>query len=80
MHIYSESFPREKVYLHLDRSAYNTGEKIWYKAYITVEGVPSQLSKNLYVDLLDERGNVLDRNTAPVIESSASGTFDIPKS
>jgi hypothetical protein len=79
MHVYSDAYPREKVYLHLDRSAYNTGESIWYKAYITVEGLPSLLSKNLYVELMDERGNVLDRNSAPVIESSAAGSFVIPK-
>jgi hypothetical protein len=79
MHVYSGAYPREKVYLHLDRGAYNTGEPIWYKAYITVEGLPSLLSKNLYVELMDDKGNVLDRNTAPVIESSAAGNFPIPK-
>lgn len=79
MHIYSDAYPKEKVFLHLDRSAYNTGETIWYKAYITVEGLPSPLSKNLYVELMDGKGNVLDRNSAPVIESTAAGSFDIPK-
>ena len=79
MHIYSNGYPREKVYLQLDRSAYNTGESIWFKAYITVEGLPSPLSKNLYVELLDDKGVVIDRNTAPVIESSAAGAFGIPK-
>jgi hypothetical protein len=44
-----------------------------------MEGLPSPLSKNLYVELLDDKGNVLDRNSAPVIESSAAGSFVIPK-
>lgn len=79
MHVYSEAYPPEKVYLHLDRSAYNSGESIWYKAYITSEGLPSEISKNLFVELLDDHGKVLDHNSAPVIESSAAGTFVIPK-
>ncbi|TDX01566.1 hypothetical protein [Dinghuibacter silviterrae] len=80
MHIYTEAYPREKVYLHLDRSAYNTGESIWYKAYVTNEGVPSALSKNVFVELLDDHGRVLDRNTAPLVESSAAGSFVLPAS
>lgn len=27
-------FPREKVYLHLDNSAYLEGDTLWYKAYV----------------------------------------------
>ena len=79
MHMYSDAYPTEKVYLHLDRGAYNTGEAIWYKAYLSMDGAPSVLSKNLYVELLDDNGRVLDRNTTPVIESTSAGSFTIPK-
>ena len=27
-------YPREKVYVHLDNSAYFEGDTIWYKAYV----------------------------------------------
>ena len=78
MHAYTSSYPREKAYLQMDKSQYNTGETIWYKAYLTVLGYPSPLSKNLYVEILDDKGHILDRNSAPVIESSAAGSFKIP--
>lgn len=77
MHIYNSGYPSEKVFLHLDRSAYNSGDNIWYKAYVTLEGYPSILSKNLYVELVDDKGNILERNTAPINESTASGSFTI---
>lgn len=79
MHVYSAAYPTEKVYLHLDRGAYNSGESIWYKAYITAEGAPSVLSKNLYVELIDDHGHVVDRATNVVVEGSAAGSFAIPK-
>src|SRR5690606_14511373 len=34
--------------------------------------------KTVYVDWLDEKGNVLLHFVAPVLESSAAGQFDIP--
>src|ERR1700759_965513 len=47
--------PIEKVYLQLNKPAYNLGDTIWFKAYVTVgtHHQPSALSGVLYVDLLD---------------------------
>jgi len=45
--------PREKVYLHLDRYLYVTGDRLWYKAYVMDEGSQKYFSdsKVLYLAL-----------------------------
>jgi hypothetical protein len=76
----SVKYPQEKVYLHFDRPYYNAGETIWFKAYLTSGNLPSLISKTLYAELLDEKGNVLQRKTMPVIQSVAASNFDLPDS
>jgi hypothetical protein len=71
-------YPQEKLYLHFDRPYYNPGETIWFKAYIFAANVPSEISKTVYADLIDEDGKVLLRRIAPVVMSSAAAAFDIP--
>jgi hypothetical protein len=71
-------YPQEKLYLHYDKSYYNPGETIWFKAYIFSANMPSLISKTVYADLLDEKGTVLERKIAPVVMSSAAAAFDLP--
>src|SRR2546421_202328 len=71
-------YPQEKLYLQFDKSAYNPGETIWFKAYLFVANVPSDISKSLYAELVDEQGKILQRKTAPVFRSSAAAAFDLP--
>ena len=57
-------YPREKVYVHFDNSAYLTGDTIWYKAYVVRASSlkPTTLSKVLYVELLNADGqNVINQ-------------------
>jgi hypothetical protein len=78
MNLYAESYPQEKIYVQFDKKVYNPGETIWFKAYIFSGIDPSKISKNFYAELSDSRGNILQRKVAPISESSASGSFDIP--
>jgi hypothetical protein len=71
-------YPQEKLYLHFDRSYYNPGETIWFKAYLFAANLPSQISKTVYADLIDEKGKVIDRKISPVVMSSAAAAFDLP--
>ncbi len=55
----------EKVYLHLDRPVYGTGETIWFNAYL-VDGLqhrPDSLSRILYVELLSPQRQLVARRT-----------------
>jgi hypothetical protein len=71
-------YPQEKVYLQFDRSYYNPGETVWFKAYLTSDNLPSAISKTLYAELLDAKGTVLQRKTMPVVQASGASSFDLP--
>src|SRR5829696_10430001 len=71
-------YPQEKLYLHFDRGVYSPGETIWFKAYLFSGPFPSLLSKTLYAELLDEQGKVLQRKSAPMLQSGAGAAFDLP--
>jgi hypothetical protein len=70
--------PIEKVYLHLDKPAYNFADTIWYKAY-TVIGQHHQLSALsgvLYVELISPNDTLITRQTLKLSAGTATG--DIP--
>jgi hypothetical protein len=73
-----KNYPQEKIYIHYDRPYYNTGETIWFKAYLFSANLPSLISKTMYAELINEKGDVLQRKTIPVLSSSASGDFALP--
>lgn len=80
MQVYAVKYPQEKLYIQFDKKVYNPGERIWYKAYLFSGFEPSPYSKNFYAELFDASGNLIMRNTAPIVESTASGNFDLPAS
>jgi hypothetical protein len=76
--IYSDRFQQEKMYLHFDKSLYNKGETIWFKAYVLAGTDLTDYSKTVYVDWYDAGGKLLKHVMAPMFESSARGQFEIP--
>ena len=80
--LYLTELPQEKVYLHTDRTFYASGETIWFKAYITTgpNHEPSLLSKTVYVELLEENGEVLHYLNLFSPDGFASGHIDLPDS
>lgn len=58
---FNRAVPQEKVYMHFDNTGYFEGETIWFKAYVTRadNGRPTDLSKVLYVELLNPSGDVI---------------------
>lgn len=71
--------PQEKVYIHFDNTSYFKRKKMWFKCYITRSdtGKPTDVSRVLYVELLDASGNVLDTQKLQVDKGQASGVFDL---
>src|ERR1035437_2245235 len=59
---FSEEYPQEKVYLHFDNTSYYLGETIWFKAYVVRADRHhlTNLSRVLYVELLNAEGHLLD--------------------
>ena len=76
---YQTKNPQEKVYIHFDNSLYLPGQTVWYKAYLTNGNEPSEISKNLYIDIFDIEGRLLNRNLSPILGSVASGNFMVPE-
>lgn len=76
--ILDRNYPQEKIYVHFDRPYYNSGETIWFKAYLLSSNLPSMISSTMYAELIDDRGNVMERKTMPVYAGSASGDFALP--
>jgi hypothetical protein len=80
MNIYAEQFPTEKMHIHFDRTIYNKEETIWYKIYIlSSAGELTTLSKNVYVEWYDTTGKMIKQTVAPLYQSTAKGSFDIPR-
>ena len=79
---YLAELPQEKVYLHLDRSYYASGETVWLKAYLTSGPYHhlSELSNTVYVELIDERGELIQHVKLLSPGGLAAGQLDLPDS
>lgn len=69
----------EKVYLHVDREVYSPGEDIWFKIYL-VSGINNKLIqgyKNVYIQLVDTAGIVVENRLLLVINGVATGDFQL---
>ena len=75
---YADEAPIEKMHIHFDRNIYNKEETIFYKIYILSGGELSQLSKNVYVEWYDTTGKMIKQTVAPLYQSTAKGSFEIP--
>jgi len=58
---FENNYPQEKMFVHTDRSTYTTEETIWFKAYCTLDGLPSDISKIIYVELVNEKNAVVEK-------------------
>lgn len=76
---FAEAFPREKVHLHFDNTSYYQGDTIWFKAYAVTEGDNkySKISRPLYVELVDQLGNVMERQIVKLTEGSGEGQISL---
>jgi hypothetical protein len=72
-------YPQQKVYLHLDKDYYASGETIWFKAYITLQGLPDTRATNLYVELIDRSGAVLQKQLFAASNAGAPGNINLPE-
>lgn len=59
---------QEKVYVHTDNSCYFVGDTLWYKAYVVRADnlQPTDMSRILYVELLNPDGLVVERQNIVV--------------
>jgi len=78
LNYFSQLCPQEKVYLHLDNTAYFQGETIWYAANVVNATTGGEAaSKVLYVELLSPTGVVLKQQKLKVVDGRCHGSFSL---
>jgi hypothetical protein len=80
IHVMSRRFPAEKIYIHYDKGYYVAGETVWFKSYLYNNGLPSDLSYNFYLQLLDRKGQIIVSQKYPVKGATVSGSIELPGS
>ncbi len=79
---YNQMFPREKVYLQLNKTIFKPKQLLWFKAYIveSLDNKPSDISKDLTVKLIDETGEVVFNDRYSIKNGFVQGNVKISKS
>lgn len=80
IHSFNRLYPQEKVWLHCDNTAYFQGDTIWFAAYVTSAETLSpaeNLSKILYVELLNEAGEVVSTQRLPIEAGRCHGQIPL---
>jgi hypothetical protein len=80
LRVYADQVPDQKVHVHFDKDLYKAGESIWFKSYLFSGFNLSASSKNFYAELVNDKGDVIQRKVYPIIESTSVGSFDLPDS
>lgn len=77
---YNQQALQEKVFVHSDKGAYLTGEILWFKVYV-VDGSfhkPFNLSKVVYVEVLDDALNPVMQAKVELKNGIGSGSLYVP--
>jgi len=79
---YLTDLPQEKIYLHFDRPYYTNGDTIWFKAYLTAGAFhkPSPFSRTIYVELINERRQLVQKLKLFADKGSAAGNIALADS
>ena len=75
-----EEYPTEEVVFFSDRDYYLTGESLWFKAFVFLDGkLSSDWSKVLYVELYNDQQDVLIQNKYKTENGMINGLLSIPE-
>jgi hypothetical protein len=79
LHIaYKPPVNQEKIYIHYDKVNYLPGDTLRFKAYLFTGTTRSRTSTNFYLELCNDKGTIISRVIAPILESTASGSVVLP--
>ena len=79
---WTDNYPQEKVYLHLDKPYYAAGDNLWFKAYVTIgpKHQLSALSNVLNVELIDSQDSVKKSLKLLVVNGVCTGDIALSDS
>jgi hypothetical protein len=75
----AEQISYEKVYLHLDRTHYQAGEDIWFKAYLA-DATTNRLTSSdncLHVELYSSSAKIIKKETILLTNGTGNGDFSL---
>ena len=75
---WNQENPIQKLYLHIDRDNYFSGQTIWFKSYFLSDFVPSAANSTLFVELLNNQSGVIIKKVMPVFGALSNGQIQIP--
>ncbi len=72
--------PFEKVYLHMDKPYYSSGDTIWFKGYAVAGSnhTPSTISGIMYAELINSNKQIIQSLKLPVGNGLTQGSFILP--
>ncbi|MDN3689808.1 TonB-dependent receptor plug domain-containing protein [Cyclobacterium jeungdonense] len=78
--VWRTNYAPEKVYVHHDKPYYMTGEVIWLSAYLVHASdlTPSDKSKILYVDLINDKNELVKKLKLETDQGRTNGDLSIP--
>jgi hypothetical protein len=68
-----KNYPQEKVYVQTDKDNYISGQSLWFSIYAMSFGIPSDISKIVYVELINTEGNVVAQAKLPMEKGKSEG-------
>jgi len=79
---YQQAALPEKLFLHLDRPVYNSGETMWFKVYVAdgTYNKPLALSSIAYVEVLDAQRSPVLQGKIALKKGTGQGSFLLPAS
>ena len=77
---FGQAIPQEKVFVHMDNTAYFLGDTIWFAAYLrkTNTDTPSSMSRVLYAELWNHDGYLVERKLVEMKGGRGHGFFALP--
>lgn len=76
---FTNSYPQEKVYLQLDKDYYASGETVWFSGFVTLNDLPATGARNLYAELRDQKGAIVQKEMVLIYDGAAAGEFTLPE-
>jgi TonB-dependent SusC/RagA subfamily outer membrane receptor len=72
-------FPQEKIHVHIDKSTYVAGEKVWYRAYLVdaVLNRPLYASRYVYIELISPAGESVSLDKIRPVDSMFYNNIDL---
>jgi len=68
-----DAYPIEKVHLHFDKPYYAVGDTIWFKTYLSSNMYDYDLSKVVYVEVMNGRDSLMQTLRVPLNDRMGNG-------